>query len=239
MGSADLALLSDRLSAMMNNTMFHIKICGVTNVDDALTVVAAGADAIGLNFYRYSPRYVEFERARQIVDALPDDFVVVGLFVNSTVREVCDTFDRLELDLIQLHGDEPPEFLEELNPRPVMKAFRIGPDALGPVYEYLDRCGRLGCMPRMVLIEQRVEGKYGGTGKTADWDVVRQYPAVALEKGYPPLVLAGGLTPQNVARAVSTVRPAAVDTAGGVESSQGRKDSAAVEAFVREAKGGV
>ncbi len=219
--------------------MFHIKICGITNVDDALAVVDAGADAIGLNFYRYSPRYVKFDRARQIVDALPADFVIVGLFVNSTVRYVSKTFDQLELDLIQLHGDEPPEFLEELNPRPVMKAFRIGPDALGPMYEYLERCSKLGCMPRMVLIEQKVEGKYGGTGKTADWDIVKQYPAVASEKGYPPLVLAGGLTPQNVALAVSTVRPAAVDTAGGVESGPGRKDAAAVEAFVRACGKGI
>jgi len=164
---------------------------------------------------------------------------------------VCETFGRLELDLIQLHGDEPPEFLEELKGtvpfslrenrdsphRPVMKAFRLDSNGLGPVFEYLERCGRLGCMPRMVLIEQKVEGKYGGTGKTADWDVVKQYPAIALEKGYPPLVLAGGLTPQNVAQAVRTVHPAAVDTAGGVESSPGRKDAAAVEEFVRKAEG--
>ena len=106
--------------------MFRIKICGITSVEDARAVAAAGADAVGLNFYAKSPRYVTPEKARQIVNALADELVKVGLFVNAAVEEVCETFDQLGLDLIQLHGDEPPTFPARLGGRPVMRAFRLG-----------------------------------------------------------------------------------------------------------------
>lgn len=212
--------------------MFRIKICGISSVDDAESVTRAGADAVGLNFYANSPRYVTLEQARPIVDVLPDRIVKVGLFVNAAADQVAGTFDRLGLDLIQLHGDEPPELLAALGDRPVMRAFRPGPGGLQPVAEYLRRCRRLGCLPRLVLLDAHVKGAYGGTGTVADWAALRQYP---IEQNSPPLVLAGGLTPENVAEAIRTVRPRAVDTAGGVESSPGRKDPAAVEAFVRAA----
>jgi phosphoribosylanthranilate isomerase len=209
--------------------MFRIKICGITNVDDARAVAAAGADAVGLNFYPESPRCVDPEQARQIVDALPDELVKVGLFVNAPREEVCRTFDRLGLDLIQLHGDELPEFLTRLGDRPVIRAFRLGQSGLDPLHRYLDDCRRLECVPRLVLVDAWVKENYGGTGQVADWQVIKEFPA---GKACPPLVLAGGLTPENVAEAIRTVRPAAVDTASGVESSPGRKDPEAVEAFV-------
>ena len=213
--------------------MFQIKICGITSVDDGQTVAAAGADAVGLNFYPKSPRFITPEKARQIVDALPAELVKAGLFVNAAVEDVCQTYDQLGLDLIQLHGDEPPGLLAELGPRPVMRAFRLGPAGFGPVAEYLQNCRALGCPPKMILVDAHVEGKYGGTGEVADWAAVRRFLS---ETEFPPLVLAGGLAPQNVAEAIRTARPAAVDTASGVESSPGRKDPAAVVEFVRAAR---
>lgn len=213
--------------------MFRIKICGITNVEDARVVARAGADAVGLNFYPRSPRYVTPQKARLILDELPEGLLKVGLFVNASVDDVSRTFDRLGLGLIQLHGNEPPEFLAQLSGRPVLRAFRVGPEGLYPMTDYLQRCSNLGCVPRMVLADADVPGVYGGTGRLADWEVFQQYPA---EQWFPPLVLAGGLTPQNVVEAIGTVRPAAVDAASGVESSPGRKDPVVVAAFVRAAR---
>lgn len=213
--------------------MFQIKICGITNPDDALATARAGADAIGLNFYPRSPRFVSIEMTRQIVSVLPPEMVKVGLFVNAPAADVCRLYDDLQLDLIQLHGDEPPEYLALLAPRPTMRAFRVGPDRLRPIVEYLDRCRKLQSTPRFVLIDSLVPGEYGGTGKVADWSAAREYLA---QSGMPPLALAGGLTPQNVADAIHAVRPAAVDVASGVESSPGHKDPIAVEAFVQAAR---
>ncbi len=212
--------------------MFRTKICGITSVEDAQMVARAGADAVGLNFYPESPRYVTPQQALPIVDALPDRMIKVGLFVNADDAQIDLTCDLLGLDLIQLHGDETPEMVAGLGDRPVMRAFRLGADGLPPVNEYLQQCGRLERMPSLVLIDSHVKGAYGGTGTLADWSVVKQYP---VEQGHPPLVLAGGLTGENVAEAIRTVRPLAVDTASGVESAPGQKDRAAVEAFVRAA----
>ncbi|MEE8452772.1 MAG: phosphoribosylanthranilate isomerase [Thermoguttaceae bacterium] len=213
--------------------MFRIKICGITSVEDARVVVRAGADAVGLNFYPGSPRFVTLETVRKIVDALPDGVVKVGLFVNAEADHLTSIADLLGLGLVQLHGDEPPEFLVAMGDRPVMRAFRLGQDGLQPITEYLRRCRRLDCMPRMALIDSHVAGAYGGTGAVADWPALARYPA---DEDFPPLVLAGGLTPLNVAESINTVGPAAVDTASGVESGPGRKDPAAVEAFVRAAQ---
>ena len=129
--------------------------------------------------------------------------------------------------------------MAELGNRPVMRAFRLSDAGLAPVVEYLDRCRQLECMPEIVLIDAMVKGVYGGSGQVADWDVARRYPAELSAANVlpPPLVLAGGLTPDNVAEAIRSVRPAAVDTASGVESAPGRKDATAVEAFVRAALG--
>jgi phosphoribosylanthranilate isomerase len=234
------------------NFMFRIKICGITTVDDARTAANAGADAIGLNFYERSARHVSLESARQIAAVLPQGVVKVGLFVNASPTVVCELFDELRLDLIQLHGDEPPEYLPLLGGRPVMRAFRVKPGELATTLAYLDRCREQGVGPRLVLIDSAVVGEYGGTGQTADWSAARDYAAMAVgDEGdnsilvdtkigtvasLPPLVLAGGLTAENVARAIAAVRPTAVDVASGVESEPGRKDPRAVEAFVRAAR---
>lgn len=224
---------TEAASSANQRIMFQIKICGITSVDDALMVTRAGADAIGLNFYARSPRYVTPDVARQIAQAVPSSVTKVGLFVNSSAGDVCRLFDDLQLDLIQLHGDEPPEFLVQLAPRPVMRAFRLGPDGLGPVIEYIARCHELAACPSSVLLDALSVGAYGGTGKTADWNAAKRY---ASETDQPPLILAGGLTSKNVAEAIRTVRPAAVDVASGVESKPGRKDPVAVAAFIQAAR---
>jgi phosphoribosylanthranilate isomerase len=216
--------------------MFHIKICGITNTDDARAVAQAGADAVGLNFYPKSPRCVPATTARAIAEVLPPGIVKVGLFVNAELDVVRRTAGEVGLDLVQLHGDEPPEYLGELADAvslPVMRAFRWGPAGLAPIVDYLGECRRLGCLPRLVLVDAYQPGVYGGSGTTADWPAV---PAYATVPDLPPLVLAGGLTPENVAGAIAAVHPAAVDTASGVELSPGRKDAALVRAFVLAAR---
>jgi phosphoribosylanthranilate isomerase len=213
--------------------VFRIKICGITNVADALMVAAAGADAVGLNFYPASPRCIDLERAEKIVEALPEGIIKVGLFVNAPVRDIRGIFDRLELDLIQLAGDETPEFLAEIGPRPVMKVLRQDAATGWSNADYLDRCRSLAHLPRMVLLDAQVPGEYGGTGHLADWQAAADYARLA---DAPALVLAGGLTAENVAEAIRTVHPAAVDTASGVESSPGHKDAGKVSRFVNAAR---
>jgi phosphoribosylanthranilate isomerase len=222
--------------------MFQIKICGITNEDDAKAAVEAGADALGLNFYPDSPRFVPPEKAVRIIEAIPDKVTKVGLFVNETADVVKKTFDTLGLDLIQLHGDETPGFLIQLGNRPVMKAFRLKSQSVTPIVTYLAKC-RAGSQPvsenrqarnlSYILIDSHIEGQYGGTGVPADWAVCAK---LAQNPNIPPLVLAGGLTPDNVARAVAEVRPAAIDTASGVETSPGRKDHRLLAAFVENAR---
>lgn len=213
--------------------MFRIKICGITTVEDARMVAAAGADAVGLNFCPQSPRHIALETARRIAECLPASAVKVGLFVNPPAARVLTVSDQLGLDLIQLHGDEPPEFLRELEGRRVVRAFRVGAEGLRPMLDYLERCRRLACLPQLCLVDSYRKGQYGGTGQVADWSLLGGY---AREGAAPPLVLAGGLTPENVAEAIQAVHPYAVDTASGVESSPGRKDPELVERFVAAAR---
>lgn len=212
--------------------MFQIKICGITNVDDAQTAADAGADAIGLNFYSGSSRFIARDKARAIVNAVGDRVCKVGVFVNAPVDEVIAISDELHLDLIQLHGDEPPDMLRALSPRKVMKAFRIGEAGLAPVRAWFEACTRMSLFPERVLLDAFRPGQYGGTGQIVDWPTAATY---ARTPGLPPLVLAGGLTPANVAEAIHAVKPAAVDTAGGVESSPGVKDAAKMRAFIEAA----
>jgi phosphoribosylanthranilate isomerase len=211
--------------------MFQIKICGLTQPSDAHAVAAAGADAIGLNFYHASKRYVDGATAEVIVRELPETIVRVGLFVDRPVEEIRELVERLRLDLVQLHGDESPADLAALGDVPVMKAFR--PTSNRDVIAYLEACARLGSKPRLVLLDANVPGEIGGTGHRADWEIARQYRD---SLRVPPLVLAGGLTADNVAEAIRDVQPAAVDTASGVETSPGRKDPERIARFVAAAR---
>lgn len=211
--------------------MFRVKICGVTTLDDAALVASSGADAIGLNFFPRSPRFVNEEQAGAIVRSLPASLKKVGVFVNVDPTEVCLAYDRLQLDLIQLHGDEPPGYLAELGGRPVMKAFRGLIDGLEPIVEFVRLCLNRETRPKLILLDAPApSGQFGGTGQVVDWHAAARYRELP---DMPPLVLAGGLKPTNVAEAVNLVRPFAVDTASGVESSPGRKDPALVHEFAR------
>jgi len=213
--------------------MFRVKICGVTSSDDAQAAWNAGADAIGLNFYENSPRFVELARAEEIVASLPANVCRVGVFVNADAAHICRTYDQLSLDAIQLHGDEPPPFLGLLGKRPVIRAFRCRDTGVAPVVDYLDKCSALGCVPRFALLDAYYPGQYGGTGRVFDWTLVSD--SKQLLHGV-QVVLAGGLTAENIGEAIATARPHAVDTASGVESAPGVKDVGLVRDFVQNAE---
>lgn len=209
-----------------------MKICGVTNIEDAIMVAETGADAVGLNFYTESSRHVALEQAEEIAAALPSNMAKVGVFVNSSCDEVADVSDRVGLDIVQLHGDEPPEALALLAPRTVIRAFRCREKGFHPLIEYLGLCRNLAHTPAAVLVDAYKPDSYGGTGTVVDWTAVSE---LARDLPDMPIVLAGGLRPENVAEAIRVARPAAVDTASGVESSPGRKDPKRVGEFVRNA----
>jgi phosphoribosylanthranilate isomerase len=210
--------------------LFRVKICGVTSAGDAALVVAAGADAIGLNFYAPSPRALSLERAAEVAVAIPAGVMRVGVFVNATADVIRAHAERLQLDFVQLHGDEPPEFLTSLKGLRVVKAFRVEGDG-ATVDDFLKRAGELGCPLEAILLDAAKTHEYGGSGVLSDWNL-----AAAKRNTWPPLILAGGLTPVNVAAAIVTARPAAVDTASGVESSKGVKDPALSKQFVAAAR---
>jgi phosphoribosylanthranilate isomerase len=211
--------------------MFRVKICGITNLPDARIAADAGADAIGLNFCASSPRYCPLDRAREIAAALPSGVCKVGVFVDAPAEEIRRAARSLPLDLVQLHGHEPPEFLHEIRALPILRAWAN--DDLAEIGQYLADCHRRIAMPRMVLIDARHGGQFGGTGTTFDWNLlVENRPRLC---GL-PLVLAGGLTPENVDEAIQRVRPWAVDVAGGVESAPGAKSPELVRSFVAAAR---
>jgi phosphoribosylanthranilate isomerase len=208
--------------------MFQVKICGINCAADAQTAALAGADAIGLNFYPPSPRYVDLTQAEEIVRGLPRGLATVGVFVNSPSAEVRTVANRLKLDHVQIHGDEPPAYLSELEGLPTIRAMRCDGD-LQAVFDYLAECQRLGCSPQALLIDALRPGQFGGTGQAADWNAV----AAARDRlAGIPTILAGGLNPGNVAEAIGVVRPEAVDTASGVESAPGKKSPQLIQAFV-------
>ena len=204
-------------------TAVRVKICGITRVEDALAAAAAGADAIGLVFYAKSPRAVDIEQARAILAALPPFVTSVGLFVDAERSELERILASVPLDLLQFHGDESVQQCEAFG-RPYIKALRVkaGDDIAAQVARYPSAQG--------ILLDAYVEGVPGGTGEAFDWSLIPQ----ALSK---PLILAGGLRTDNVAEAVSRVRPYAVDVSGGVEASKGVKDVEKVGAFIRAARG--
>jgi phosphoribosylanthranilate isomerase len=206
-----------------------IKICGIRDVATAREISRLQPDAIGLNFYARSPRVVPADVAAEIARALPDEVAAVGVFVNHSRLEIEELCRHCNLDFVQLHGDEPPEFIAELQPRRVIRAFRVGPEGCVDVAVYLGRCRELGALPAACLIDSRVDGLYGGSGQTVAWDLLqREYPLA----DWPPLILAGGLYPGNIAAAVQAVRPWGVDVASGVESSPAVKDLRLVEKFL-------
>ncbi len=198
----------------------RVKICGITRVEDALCAVENGADAIGLVFYAPSPRCVSIAQAVDIVNKIPAFVSVVGLFVNAEASFVNDVVSQVKLDLLQFHGDETPEECVRFR-LPFIKAIRVKSDT------NLVQCAEDFSASKALLLDTYTEGVAGGTGHVFDWNLI---PA-ALAK---PVILAGGLNVQNVAQAITQVKPYAVDVSGGVEISKGIKDAAKIAAFMQQ-----
>ena len=199
-----------------------IKICGITNQKDAETAVHEGADALGFVFYTQSPRFIEPAVARQIIRSLPPFVLPVGVFVNQDCDTVRRLFDDCGLALAQLHGEESPVFCESLR-RPVLRALRLRDRrSFLPLAEFKGRMGVRG-----FVVDAFSEKGYGGTGQTTDWSLAAEAARSA------PILLAGGLTPENVQEAIRQVQPYGVDVSSGVEQSPGRKDSAKIRAFIQ------
>lgn len=198
----------------------RVKICGVTRKEDALAAVAAGADAIGLVFCRTSARAVDAAAAQAIVRDLPPFVHVVGLFVDAEALEIRAVLESVRIDVLQFHGGERPEQCRHGKPYIKAVAMREGVDVLGEQRRYQDACA--------LLLDTYVAGRSGGTGQSFDWSRI---PALAK-----PLVLAGGLTPGNVAAAVQQVHPYAVDVSGGVEQRKGIKDPEQIREFIQEVR---
>lgn len=213
-------------------TLFKIKICGINSLKDTQLVGLAGADAVGFNFYEKSDRFVDVETAEKLRKVLRPGVARVGLFVNSSPEEINQIAQQLELDYIQLHGDEPAEILNELSDAPIIRAIRFGESGASDIKAYLESCGS-GRRPDAILVDAQVPGEYGGTGVVPDWQAISEARPVL--EGI-PLVLAGGLTPFNVAEAIAKVKPDAVDTASGVEAKPAIKDPMLVRAFANTAK---
>jgi phosphoribosylanthranilate isomerase len=203
----------------------RVKICGVTTPDDARFAADSGADAVGLNFYPKSPRYVDPQQAAAIVRQLPAFTAPVGVFVGTPLRQVCAVAYQLGLRGVQTY-ERPPD--EDTFPFAHIPAFRVKDTAgLHHVRLFVALAKNAGRPPAAVLIDSYVEGEMGGTGHKAPWELLAGFdPGV-------PVILAGGLIPENVADAISVVRPWGVDVASGVESAPGKKDPDKVARFVR------
>ncbi len=202
--------------------MTRVKICGITRPEDALAAVEAGADALGFVFFKESPRHIFPEKAAEIITLLPPFVQVVGLFVNEQAEQVNEIADLCRLDLVQLHGDETSAYCRQIRRR-ILKAFRVRTlTCLDPISDYLTAG---------LLLDTYSPSFYGGTGTAFNWEIAREASG-----RFGRIVLAGGLTPDNVADAIRQVHPWAVDVSSGVESEPGKKDHQKVREFIRNAK---
>ncbi len=198
-------------------TRTRIKICGITNHEDAANAVASGADALGFNFFKGSTRYISPGKAAEICAQVPAFVATVGLFVNEPLADVNRIIGSLRLGLVQFHGDETPEYCDSVG-HPYMKALRaMNRDQIKVEAQSFETA-------QAILVDTATEGQFGGTGKTFDWSMLPD-----LGK---PVVLAGGLDATNVGAAIAATHPYAVDVSGGVERSRGVKDVAKMKKFV-------
>ena len=202
----------------------RVKICGFTRVEDAVCAARSGVDAIGLVFYPPSPRNVDIEQAAKIVNALPAFVSVVALFVDERESRIREVLERVSIDCLQFHGDEPAEACRQYGRR-YMKAVRMqdGIDISSLALQYHDAAG--------LLLDAYHPGTKGGTGSGFDWNRIPEHCAL-------PIVLAGGLDQHNARQAVQTVRPYALDVSSGVEAEKGVKDALKMAAFIREVNEG-
>ncbi len=201
--------------------MVKIKICGITNLEDALAAAEVGADALGFNFYKKSPRYIEPEKAAEIIAQLPPFVMPVAIFVNEREEKVRNIQFTTGIKVLQFHGDERPEFCERFATR-VIKAFQVkDKESLKHMAHY---------HVSALLLDSYKDGLRGGTGVTFDWHLA------VVAKTFGRVILAGGLTPENVAEAVKLVQPYGVDVAGGVEKEKGIKDHGMIKKFIIEVR---
>lgn len=201
--------------------MIQVKICGITNLEDATCAAKCGAAAVGFIFYPASRRYIEPQMAREIIDRLPDHLVKVGVFVNEKTEVVKKIFDDCCLDMIQLHGDESPEYGRHFPAPLLIKAMELTTEA--------DLKKAAGFAVAAILVDNRHAGLYGGTGKTANWELARRISK--------PLILSGGLNEGNISDALQKVHPAALDINSGVESAPRKKDPAKIARIMQIIEG--
>ena len=197
----------------------RVKICGITRPEDAIDAAHLGADAIGLVFYAKSPRAVHIEQAKTIVHALPAFVTTVGLFVNADANEVKNILNHVPLDVLQFHGDESPEYCTQFS-RPYIKALRVQAST------DIEAFAQQHYLAQAILLDTYVKGVQGGTGQAFNWQLVPKHCSQ-------PLVIAGGLTPENVPQVIQELKPYAVDVSGGVEQAKGIKDKAKIAAFIK------
>ena len=205
--------------------MTLVKICGITNLDDALAAVEAGADALGFNFYKPSPRYITPQHAREIIEQLPDSVLTVGVFVNEELDTVKDIAKEARLQALQLHGDESADYCRELAADfYVIKTFAVSDNFdIQATHEY---------KVEAIMLDTKHNKLRGGTGQVFDWSVAQQ-----ARKTIPKLFLAGGLSPENVENAVEIVRPFAVDACSALEDTPGKKNHERMRVFVNTVRG--
>ncbi len=225
-----------------------IKICGITNTEDAEIVAQSGADAIGLNFYAPSKRFVTAGIASDIRKQLGNRVELVGVFVNSTAEEVARVANLVSLNTVQFHGDESVEAIVRFHKLAehiaIIRAFRVAPDAFPEVDRAILELADAGVPLKAVLVDAYKPGEYGGTGHQIAPELVRDWFAGSIAEGKaesarPPIILAGGLTPENVAASARIANQWGVDTASGVETSPGRKSELKTRLFVQEARAAV
>lgn len=203
----------------------RIKICGITNLEDARAAVDFGADALGFIFVPDTPRYIEPQRAARIIRELPPFITKVGVFADVPLDTIYQTIQTCGLNAIQLHGSETPEYCDSAGERcrvPIIKAFRIKDrESLSAIPK---------CKVSAYLLDTYVKGKKGGTGEIFNWDLAKE------AKSYGRIIVAGGLTPENAAEAIQRVQPYAVDVGSGVEASPGKKDHTKIRAFIENVR---
>jgi len=204
--------------------LVKVKICGITNLEDAIVSCEYGADALGFIFYRKSHRFIEPEKAKEIIKAIPPFVTAVGVFVDEDADRINEIAKNIGLNAVQLHGNESPEFCKKITGK-VVKAFRVIGD-----FDVSD-FGHGECRVSAYLLDTYIEGMAGGTGEVFNWDIAVK------AKEYGRIILAGGLKPENVADAVKKVMPYGVDVSSGVEERPGKKDLKKVKKFIERAKG--
>ena len=203
--------------------MTRVKICGITNLEDAINAAKLGADFLGFNFYKKSPRYIEESEARKIIKKIPNNVKKVGISVNENINNVISIVKNLNLDLVQLHGDEKPEYCKQLkdkSKKSIIKAFRIKTNKDIKTMERYNA--------DFLMFDAHKDGMFGGTGKTFDWNMLK-----GIKK---PLFLSGGLNPENVEDAIKIAKPYAVDVASGVEENPRKKDYNKMKKFIEAVK---